>query len=258
MSSISDFIKTKLKFNPFTGKMDMVGSNADAGYVTKDELALAVEPFKAQTNNNFQDISRTLRYMQESYNSANALATEAKELAEACSTNINHHWETFPVLASETGDEFSQLASGIQDNQGVIFWMSIPTPIKFSECIIYASSFPKEYKLQIGIYDENDIMLYNTDKYTVTKYGTIRFSFIDKEGNTTTCTLSNDKLYQIAIWSSANNFRLLAGQDCSAEFQTIRQLMSSKLYYNPGGLTTIANKQSGTFVNRFPYIKLVG
>lgn len=191
-------------------------------------------------------------------NQARITANEAKALAEANGNIGNQHWETYPVLASESGDEFSQLASGIQNNQGVIFWMSILSKITFSECIIYAVSHPSDFMIQVGIYDEEDNLLYKTEKHTVTDLGTVRFPFVDNEGNTITCSLSNDALYKIAIWSSVNNFRLLAGADCSSAFESIRKLMSAKLVANTDGLTDIANTETNTFINRFPYIKLVG
>lgn len=186
------------------------------------------------------------------------LANEAKQLAEASGNTIIQHWETYPVLASESGDEFSQLASGLQNNQGVIFWMSILSRITFSECLVYVVSHPADFQIQVGIYDKDDNLLYKTEKHTVTNIGTVRFGFVDGEGNPTTCTLSNDALYKIAIWSSINNYRILAGQDCSSAFESIRKLMSAKLVANANGLTDVANTVQNSHINRFPYIKLVG
>ncbi len=191
-------------------------------------------------------------------NQALGIANQALELAQLKENLQNQHWETYPVLASESGDEFSQLASGLQNNQGVIFWMSILSRITFSECLVYVVSHPADFQIQVGIYDKDDNLLYKTEKHTVTNIGTVRFGFVDGDGNPTTCTLSNDALYKIAIWSSINNYRILAGQDCSAAFESIRKLMSAILVANANGLTDVANTVQNSHINRFPYIKLVG
>ena len=222
---------------------------------TKDGVRNAI----SETSNSISSAMNAMaNSMSNGISTAYNLANEAKQLAVANGNTTIQHWETYPVLASESGDEFSQLASGLQNNQGIIFWMSILSKIQFSECLIYAVSHPSDFDIQVGIYDNEDHLLYKTAKHTVTNIGTVRFAFVDNNGNPTTCTLSNDALYKIAIWSSANNFRILAGQDCSSAFESIRKLMSAKLVANANGITDTATIVQNSHINRFPYIKLVG